>query len=274
MAGHMIAAYLKEQGHKVIGFARSESLICDVIKGDALDAQSVKDAISIVDFDVCINCIGILNKAVDENLSEGIFLNSVLPHLISEEVAKCGKRFIHISTDCVFEGLKGGYSEKDLPDASSLYGRSKALGEVTDNNSLTIRTSIIGPELRDGIGLFHWFMKQSGKVFGYKKVIWSGVTTLQLAKSINDISKLDMGGLLHLVNNETISKYDLLQLFNEYCRENKVIVDTDTETISDKSLVNSRKKDYVLDASYEEMILEMAGWIKNHKSLYKQYEGI
>ena len=159
MAGHMVAQYLLEQKHDVTGFAKKESAICKTIIGDACRKDELLDAITADDFDVVVNCIGVLNTAVDKKLSDGIYLNSVFPHFLAEKLENTKSKLIHISTDCVFEGTKGKYTEEDLPDATSYYGRSKALGEVCDNRNLTIRTSIIGPELKEnGIGLFHWFM--------------------------------------------------------------------------------------------------------------------
>jgi len=220
MAGHIIAQYLKEKGHTVLGFAREKSPICKTFTGDARDKDDVKGLLEeAAHYDVVVNCIGILNKHVDAKPSDGIYLNSVFPHLLAENWGNKNPKLIHISSDCVYEGTRGNYTESDLPDAASYYGRTKALGEVMDNKNLTIRTSIVGPELKaNGIGLFHWFMNQEGVVEGYKNVIWSGVTTLQLAKAIEaDIAKQETG-LYHLVNNQTINKHDLLNLFNRVCR--------------------------------------------------------
>jgi dTDP-4-dehydrorhamnose reductase len=142
-----------------------------------------------------------------------------------------------------------------------------------DDRNLTIRTSIVGPELKtDGIGLFHWFMSQRNEVEGYEKVIWSGVTTLQLAKAIGEDARNPQTGLYHLVNNEVISKYDLLCLFNQYCRQNKVTVQSNTSVSSDKSLVDTRMANAWTVPSYEQMIRDMAEWMRKHPQLYRQYE--
>lgn len=164
MAGHVIAQYLLEQGHTVYGFARQESSVCETMIGDATIKEDVRQALQAHPYDYVVNAIGVLNNFVDEHPADGIYLNSVLPHFLAEELADTKTKLIHISTDCVFEGDKGRYSEMDRPNAISYYGRSKALGEVIDDRNLTIRTSIIGPELKkDGIGLFHWFMRQNEK---------------------------------------------------------------------------------------------------------------
>ena len=225
MAGHMISLYLQEQGHKITGFVKKKNGLIDCIEGNALDTVLIKKILQSSEYDAVINCIGILNKAVDAGLAEGIYINSVLPHLLEESVEGMKTRVIHISSDCVFSGNTGHYKESSRPDAESYYGKTKALGEIWGENSLTFRTSIIGPELKsNGIGLFHWFMSQSGPVNGFTEVIWSGVTTLELAKAINSALRQKLTGLYHLVNNEVISKHDLLCLFNMYMNDNKTVI--------------------------------------------------
>ena len=270
MAGHMIAAYLQEQGQSVLGFARNKSPICPTRVGDIRDQAVLEQLLEADAFDYVINCIGVLNQAVDRNLSEGIYLNSVLPHLLAERLQAKKAKLIHISTDCVFEGTKGHYTEQDWPDAKSYYGRSKALGEVIDDRNLTVRTSIVGPELKpDGIGLLHWFMSQVGTVNGFDRVIWSGVTTLQMAKFILQDAEKPQTGLYHLVNNETISKYDLLQMFNQNCRQSLIKINRDSTPRCDKSLLNTYPS--VPVPSYEEMVKELAEWMGRHAELYRQY---
>lgn len=272
MAGHMIAKYLIECGHDVTGIARQDSQICKTTIGDVTDKGFLSEALGKESYDIAVNCIGVLNKAVDARPAQGIYINSVLPHLIAELLSEKKTKLIHISTDCVFSGKKGNYTEEDTPDAESLYGRSKAIGEVIDDRNLTIRTSIIGPELKEnGIGLFHWFMKQEGEVSGYSKVVWSGVTTLQLAKVIEQLAGNNLTGLYHLVNNESINKYELLGLFNKYCRKGKIRILEKNDIIIDKSLKNSRKDYMIKVPSYEVMIQEMAQWIKQAGALYEQY---
>lgn len=275
MAGHMIAQYLIEQGHNVKGFAREHSPICDTIIGDARKEQDVINTLQSDTYDYVINCIGVLNRFVDANLSDGIYLNSVFPHFVAKQLEGTSTKLIHISTDCVFEGTKGKYTEEDAPDATSYYGRSKTLGEVIDEKNLTIRTSIIGPELKqNGIGLFHWFMSQQDEVYGYMKVIWSGVTTLQLAKAIAQDIKIPQIGLYHLVNNQDISKHDLLVLFNQYCRKKRIQIGINDTLENDKTLRNTREDQPFAVPSYETMVQEMADWIKAHPELYKQYKGV
>lgn len=275
MAGHMIAQYLIEQGQEVRGFARSESGLCKTYVGDVTDKESLLHALHEEQYDYVINAVGVLNQFVDRNLPDGIYINSVLPHFLAKQLEDRKTKLIHISTDCVFEGTKGRYTEEDRPDATSYYGRSKALGEVVDEKNLTIRTSIIGPELKsNGIGLFHWFMSQEKEVNGYEKVLWSGVTTLQLAKAIFQDATTPQVGLYHLVNNEFISKYELLLLFNRYCRKYPMEIRPTSAVASDKTLLRTKGEEAFFVPGYEEMIKEMAEWMKNHPELYRQYQTV
>ena len=152
-----------------------------------------------------------------------------------------------------------------------MYGRSKALGEVVNSKDLTIRTSIIGPELKkEGEGLFHWFMNQHGVVNGFKTAIWGGVTTLELAKAVDYVLGQDLVGLVQLTNGEKISKYDLLNLFKEIWKRTDVeILPYDGNDV-DKSIVGSERLHYQVPG-YKEMLLELSSWMKTHADLYQQY---
>lgn len=130
MAGHMAALYLQERGYDVTGFVKAKNDLFPCIEGNALDTGLVRSILMENEYDYVINCIGILNKAVDAKLAEGIYINSVLPHLLEECVEDKKTRVIHISSDCVFTGNTGHYTEDSHPDAESYYGRTKALGEL------------------------------------------------------------------------------------------------------------------------------------------------
>ena len=274
MAGHMLAAWLSVQGMEVLGFAGSPSPICETIIGDARDEATIHRVLELSDADVVVNAIGLLNKAVDRNIAAGIYLNSYLPQMLAEACERLKKKFVHISTDCVFTGTKGEYTESSIPDEISLYGRTKCLGETTLGTALTLRTSIIGPELKEnGIGLFHWFMSQRGEVGGYCRVLWSGVTTLELAHAIKEAVRQNVKGLYHLTNGKKISKYELLSMFNQYCRKDncRVKIHPLDEPISDKTLISIRRDFIYSVPTYEQMVQDMAVWIKEHLSLYRQY---
>lgn len=266
MLGHMLYNYFKEKNYDVIGTLKEEN--SELYYDAFLDMENLENIVKKVNPDVVINCIGILNKAAEDNHYLALKLNGLLPHYIDELSKKYNFKFIHVSTDCVFSGKRGKYSEEDLPDALSFYGRSKAIGEINNDRNLTIRTSIVGPDINEnGIGLFNWFMKQSNEINGYSKAIWSGVTTLQLAKTIEYLIKNDFSGLHNLVNNESISKHDLLKLFSKYSGKN-IKINKDDNFCENKSLINSKSEFNNIIPSYEVMVKEMCEWIKLHKNLY------
>ncbi len=272
MAGHMVAAYLHTLGEDVTGFARKECPVCNTIIGDALDPSTWRGLLALGSYDVVVNCIGVLNRAVDNNLSVGIYLNSCFPHELARECSANGAKLIHISSDCVFSGRKGNYTEDDIPDEINYYGRTKALGEVNYDGHLTLRTSIVGPELKDnGVGLYHWFMLQH-EVHGYTHVFWSGVTTLELAKAIYYAVKHNISGLYHLSNNVAISKYDLLCLFNQYARREKIKIMRQDTPVSDKSIIDTKGVLQGKIPSYEKMIKDMSEWMRVHRKLYSRYD--
>ena len=163
MAGHAIALYFKERGHRVTAYSVTPFPHCDNIVGNAFETDHFKRVLLQGEYDAVINCIGILNEAADENRSTALYLNSYLPHLIADTLKDTKTKLIHMSTDCVFAGNTGPYNERSLRDGRSFYDRTKALGEVEDRKNLTFRNSIVGPDLNEnGIGLFNWFMKQRG----------------------------------------------------------------------------------------------------------------
>jgi dTDP-4-dehydrorhamnose reductase len=268
MAGHIIIDYLESKKYNVFKTSRKKSdeksFIYDVV-GDYEEIENIIDKIKP---QFVVNCIGVLNQFAQDNKSEAVLINSFLPHYL-DKLSRVHKfKFIHISTDCVFSGEKGGYKESDFADALSFYGKSKSLGEVVNDSSLTFRTSIVGPDTKEnGIGLFNWFMKQSGEVKGFSNVIWTGVTTLELAKSIEKSFGLDITGLYHLVNNQKINKYDLLLLFKKWMKKEIEILKND-DYASDKSLINTRDDFNFEIPSYDKMIEEMSIWIKNNKEKY------
>lgn len=272
MAGHMLVQYFHEKGYDVTAFAREKGHYAQQIVGDAMDSNELKQVLCENAYDIVINAIGVLNQAVDRNLANGIYINSVLPHFLAEVLEETRTRLFHISTDCVFSGKRGNYEETSSPDENSYYGRSKALGEIRDEKNLTIRTSIIGPELKSsGVGLYHWFMQQHGCVHGFVNVLWSGVTTLELAKAMDAAIQQNLTGLYHLSNNQKISKFELLRLLNKHMRNNEISIMPDDFAVSDKSLKNTRTDFQYQIPDYEFMIEELAVWIREHRNLYTQY---
>jgi len=272
MAGHTISLYFKEQGHDVTAYSVQPFPFCKNIIGNAFDTDKFKTILVEGNYDAVINCIGILNAVAEENKSMAVYLNSYLPHLIADTLNETRTKLIQMSTDCVFAGNTGPYTETSFRDGITFYDRTKALGEVNDEKNLTFRNSIIGPDMNpEGIGLFNWFMKQTGTINGYTKAIWTGVTTLTLAKAMEQAIKENLCGLYNLVNNESISKYDLLCLFNKHFRDNKLTIVRNDALALDKSLRNSRSDFSFKAPSYEEMIVEMKEWANNHSVFYSHY---
>lgn len=272
MAGHIISIYLKEQGYDVTVFARRHIDYCKCIIGDVTDFEELREIITQGKYDAIINAIGLLNQDAEENKAKAVLLNSYLPHFLSDITKYTKTRILHMSTDCVFSGKSGNYAEDSLKDGETFYDRSKALGEIDNQKDLTFRNSIIGPDINEnGIGLFNWFMKQHNQINGYSKVIWTGVTTLTLAKAMEMALIENTTGLYNLVNNQTISKFDLLNLFNKYFRNNALKIISSEDLKINKSLINNRNDFAFIVPSYEIMVKEMCDWINEHKQLYPHY---
>ena len=272
MAGHIIALYLKEQGYDVIGFARTTSKNVETIIGDAFNTELIKMSIDKHSFDTVINCIGMLNQFAEYDKASAAFLNGYLPHFLVKTTEGTNTQVIHMSTDCVFSGHSGPYTENSFPDGITFYDRSKALGEINDNKNLTLRNSIVGPDIKvDGIGLLNWFMQQNGEVNGFTKAMWTGQTTLQLAKTMEIAAQQRISGLVNMVPTENISKYELLKLFNKHLRNSELIIKPVDGVVTDKTLIRINDEfDYQIP-DYDTMIREMAEWMRNHKELYPHY---
>ena len=271
MAGHAISLYLSENGYDVTTFSRRPFAYCKNIVGDAFDTLHIKSIILENSFDVLINCIGLLNKECDKYPDRAVFLNSYFPHFLDVIARDKQIKLIHISTDCVFSGDNGPYYENSYKDGKSFYDKTKALGEVYDDDSLTFRCSIIGPDInKNGVGLFNWFMQQNGCINGYERVVWSGITTFELARAIDMAIKTNLKGLYHLSTKEPISKNHLLQIIKETFHKNIDIIAYDA-IVSNKVLINTRT-DFVFEVrNYRDMIRQMYDWTLAHKELYPHY---
>ncbi len=273
MAGHMISLFLKERGHDVLGFALTKSDLVDSVAGDAMNADFMKELVGVNKYNSVINCIGLLNQFAESNKAASVYLNSYLPHYLAQLTEGTDTQVIHMSTDCVFSGSRGGYTEDDLRDGATFYDRSKALGELEDNKNITLRNSIVGPDINQGgIGLLNWFMQQKGEVSGFTGALWTGQTTLQLAKTMEVAAKEKAHGLYNTVPDTNISKYELLKLFNKYIRKDKVSIVPVNKVIADKSLKRTRWEFSYPIPDYEQMIMELADWMRAHKQLYPHYD--
>jgi dTDP-4-dehydrorhamnose reductase len=193
---------------------------------------------------VVINCVGLIKQLADaDDPLQAIPINSLLPHRLARLCELSGARLIHMSTDCVFAGDKGGYRESDPSDANDLYGRSKFQGEVAYSHSVTLRTSIIGHELQSAHGLVDWFLSQQECCNGYTRAIFSGLPTVVLAQVVRDvvIPNAKLSGVYHVAA-EPISKYDLLKLISDVYGKTIEIVPSD-QLVIDRSLNADRFRD-------------------------------
>lgn len=209
---------------------------------DVLDQDALTAALAHVRPSIVINCVGLIKQLADANDPlAALPINALLPHRLAKLCALGGARLVHISTDCVFSGRKGMYLESDLSDAEDLYGKSKYIGELHDlRHAITLRTSIIGHELGSKYALVDWFLSQQGSVKGYRKAIFSGLPTVELARVIRDhvIPAPELHGLYH-VSVDPIDKCSLLSLVAEVYGKNIEIVPDDQVAI-DRSLDSSR----------------------------------
>jgi dTDP-4-dehydrorhamnose reductase len=240
---------------------------------DVTDVDQVSAAVGRVRPAFVLNAIGLVKQRSEaSDPVQAISINSLFPHQIAGICAAQGARLIHISTDCVFSGASGGYTEDDIADPVDLYGRSKLLGEVDAAHVLTLRTSIIGRELRAGLGLVEWFLSNAGgRVSGFRNAIYTGLTTRALSLVLADVMEgAPLSGVWH-VSTQSISKLDLLRRINEAFGTNTTI-DVDEEFRSDRSLVSDRfwGATRIERPSWETMIREMA----NDTTPYPQRRGV
>jgi dTDP-4-dehydrorhamnose reductase len=273
MVGHVVASrllYFGDQFEVITAARDAGSVLADWIV-DASDFNAVEKAISNIKPTICVNAVGVLNQPT-EDVDRLKKLNADLPKFLSALGKKQGFRLIHVSTDCVFSGKQGNHPEQDLPDAEDPYGLTKRAGEKICAEHLVIRTSVIGPEIRpQAIGLFHWFTQQDGAVKGYLQVIWTGVTTLALADAIIHAIKHNTTGLLHLVNNQSIAKMELLKLIQQkFPNKMRHIVPTDIP-VSNKSLINTREDWSFVVPSYPQMISDLRDWMEQYPQKYGHY---
>lgn len=273
MAGHVIYKYF-ESLNKFdlynISYRKKlneSSITLDVSNSDLLEHRIIE-----INPDIIINSIGVLIKGSASNPANAIFINSFLPHNLVGIADKINSKVIHLSTDCVFSGKKGRYLENDFRDADDIYGRSKALGEIDYGKHLTIRTSIIGPELKiDGEGLMHWFFTQRGEVNGFSEAIWSGVTTLELAKSLISFIENNISGVYHLTNNKEISKYDLLCMIKKIWAINHIKINKINGKRINKSFLDTRNEiDYKVH-DYLESLSELKEFFDKNLENYLHY---
>ena len=274
LIGHQVYNYLKDSdNYELHNISYRNKIQNDTILLNARDEQAFIDKITNVSAQYIVNCIGILINGSDADPENAIFLNSYMPHRLAKLADTIDAKLIHISTDCVFSGdKKEPYTETDEKDGRGVYAKTKGLGEVINDKHLTLRTSVVGPELKnDGEELFHWFMNQSNSISGFTKAIWSGVTTVELAKAVKWSIDNNITGLYHVTNNLSISKYGLLQLFKKYTKKDINIEPFDGKNV-DKNFIDTRLLMNYEIPSYDQMISNMVDLIANNRELYSQYK--
>lgn len=244
MAGHIITKYLRNQSYEVDTAARDNALFHINIEETHIIKKFLHEISN--DYDYIINCIGLLVKDSNDRPDRAAIINSWFPHAIEQAIRESKTKLIHLSTDCVFDGKKGNYIETDIHTEMNAYGSSKSLGEVNNEKDITFRMSIIGTEVKiTGTGLLNWFLNQSpNEVPGWDNAWWNGITTLQLAKCIQQyIETPKISGVYHLVNNNNkINKYELLNKFNTIFNAGKSIVRTQGPKSVNKILIDTRNQ--------------------------------
>ena len=222
---------------------------------DLSDFKKMLNTLNEIKPDIILNACGItIRRGVEKIKSDTILLNSVLPHILNEWVTLNNKKLIHFSTDCVFSGKKGNYSDSDIKDANDLYGTTKSLGEIIDSKfTITLRGSMIGRELEYKTELFEWFLKQSGKnIKGFDEVIYSGITNVKMGEIVLRVINYypNLSGIYN-VSSKPITKFDLLKLCNVYFGINSII-EMDNSYTNNKNLIS--------DKFFNEIGIEQPNW--------------
>lgn len=272
VVGHAVALYFREGKHDVLDGL--DSNIDGGIQpkvGSYYDAEYLKKTIKEFQPDAIINCTAIVNQAAEEDKVGAVYLNAYLPHLLEQLTAGSQTVVVHRSTDCIFSGAKGQYTIEDLPDAKSFYARTKAVGELINDKDITIRVSLIGPAQDEEDGsLLNWYLNQKGEVKGFANAIWTGLTTLEYAKTVESLLNQKAHGVFQAAPHDSISKYELIKLFEKYFPGERSIVKIDNNRV-DKSLVPYWGEYDIKIKDYEEQIAEMKLWVEKHPNLYPSY---
>ena len=252
MLGRYVYTYFKSKLYDVVGLSRKD-----------LDAANIKkeDLSCFTNESVIINCIGVINSRKDFSDFAFVRVNSIFPRLLSEICNETGSKLIHITTDCVFDGLDGNYDELFKHNASDIYGITKSLGEPDE--ATTIRTSIIGEEVGQSRSLLEWIRANKGKeVLGYTNHIWNGITCLQFAKVCKNIidNNLFWQGVKHIYSPKSLTKYELVKLVSKIYDLDVKVSPYKTETVCDRTLTSIRNE-IVLDIpELETQLIEMKGF--------------
>ena len=252
MLGHKMVERLRLHYLGVQGISRQDGL-------DATDLDGVKRILESHRPQIVINCVGLIKQRT-QDWEQSTAINALLPHFLQRTCWQMGANLIHFSTDCVFSGKRGWYTEVDSADPEDVYGKTKYLGEVSAENALTLRTSIVGRERSNYIGLLEWFLRQTGRIHGFENAIYTGVTTNWLSDTV--ASLLKRGGLpsgLYQVAAAPISKFRLLKLFQEIYEKKNIQITPVAEPFCDRSLCGDRfvRDTWIMTPSLDKLIVEM-----------------
>lgn len=228
---------------------------------DVLDLQLLAGVLRVIKPDVVLNCIGITKRREEpQNPVPSIMLNALFPHRLAKLAGQLETRVIHFSTDCVFDGMTGNYADESQTNATDLYGRTKALGEVSGKNTLTLRSSFIGYELGEGTELLEWFLAQKGIVKGFKNAIYTGLTTLELNRVVERLLREYPHAVgLYNVSSDPISKFNLLKMIGEKMHRSVEVIPEETFHC-DRSLDSTkfRREFNYTPPKWEKMVEELS----------------
>lgn len=261
MLGHLLLEYYSSRNYDISGITEED---CDITQADLwLQIDSEQP-------DVIINCMRLVIEPCEVNPNRAIYINSFIPKYLSWKYKDAPVKIIQLSTDCVFSGERGNYSEHDIPDGKSIYSLTKYSGELHNSKDLTIRTSYLGPNLKGkNEELFDWLFAQSGDVYGYTNAFWNGVTTLELAKIIEHAIEKNVVGLYHLGSQTKLSKYELLLIIQRTYSLNYITINAVESNQVDRFLIDSRNELEVSD--YNTMFDELYNFMLANNNLYKHY---
>lgn len=272
MLGHIMALILNEYYDVTCILRKKISILPKSVYFDFENLDELINIIYQINPIAVVNTLGVLISESENNPKMAIKINSLLPNILSNSLLDSQIKLIQISSDCIFSGLRGLYDVRSMPDSSDFYGMTKYLGEIRNNKDLTIRTSIIGPDINfTGVGLFNWFMNEEKSIKGYKNVLWNGVTTLQLSEFINFAIKENLSGIVHLSAPHAISKHDLLGLINKHFKNESMNIEEFYDLKLDKTLKPSFDSAHYNIPSYDQMIYDMKRWILKHPNMYLHY---
>jgi dTDP-4-dehydrorhamnose reductase len=238
----------------------------------AVDVRSIESVGEVIDRfepDAIVNAVGVVKQRDEaKQIIPSLEINALFPHRLLEVCKAAGVRLMHVSTDCVFSGRKGNYTEKEIPDPVDLYGRTKLLGELDEAPGITLRTSIIGLELRHKTGLIEWYLARKGTIPGFRRAIYSGFTTLEMARVIERIlvRHSDLFGVWHVAS-APISKYALLKRLTDVLGRRDIKIEPDDTFVCDRSLCGRAFEEATgySPPPWEEMLLELARQVRERE---------